>query len=153
MKYPLSNTSSYTKLTQQKQIGCFNHTVVSLVADKQMRQWLCTVYFANCIRQPERGSFSDLLQPQSCRYSNYWSCIFERGHTSMYVKEHTIITIILQIIIATFVRESPQKHHALCSDSLTDVLRVVSYKVCFGLRLLMQLTSNTKINHCLLQPG
>ena len=64
----------------------------------------------------------------------------------MYIKEHTVITIILQIQMATFVRESPQKHHVLCSDSLTDVLRVVSYKVLFGFRMLMQLTSNTKIN-------
>ena len=40
--------------TQQKQIGCFNHTVVTLVADKLRRQWLCNVNFANCIRQPER---------------------------------------------------------------------------------------------------
>ena len=39
---------------QQKQIGCFNHRVVTLVADKLKRQWLCIVYFTNCIRQPER---------------------------------------------------------------------------------------------------
>ena len=39
--------------TQQKQNG-FNHRVVTLVADKLKRQWLCIVYFANCIRQPER---------------------------------------------------------------------------------------------------
>ena len=30
--------------TQQKQIGCFNHSVVALVADKLKRQWLCIVY-------------------------------------------------------------------------------------------------------------
>ena len=35
------------------------------------------------------------------------------------------------------------------SDSLTDVLRVVTCKVCFGLRLIMQLASNTKIDHCI----
>ena len=40
--------------TQQKQIGCFNHRVITLVGDKLKRQWLCIVYFANCIRQPER---------------------------------------------------------------------------------------------------
>ena len=39
---------------QQKQISGFNHRVVTLVADKLMRQWLCIVHFANCIRQPER---------------------------------------------------------------------------------------------------
>ena len=38
----------------QKQIGCFNHRVVTLVADKPKRQWLCTVYFADYIRQLER---------------------------------------------------------------------------------------------------
>ena len=27
----------------QKQIVCFNHRVVTLVADKQKRQWLCTI--------------------------------------------------------------------------------------------------------------
>ena len=37
----------------QKQIGCFNHKVVTLVADKQKRQWLCTIYFADYIRQLE----------------------------------------------------------------------------------------------------
>ena len=44
------------KHTQQKQIGCFNHRlrVVTLVADKLKRQWLCIVYFANCVRQLER---------------------------------------------------------------------------------------------------
>ena len=40
--------------TVQKQISCFNHRVVTLVADKLRRQWLCNVNFANCIRQPER---------------------------------------------------------------------------------------------------
>ena len=37
-----------------------NHRVVTLLADKLMRQWLCTVYhsFANCIRQPEREEAS-----------------------------------------------------------------------------------------------
>ena len=32
----------------QKQIGCFNHRVVTLVADKPKRHWLC---FADYIRQ------------------------------------------------------------------------------------------------------
>ena len=40
--------------TLQKQIGCFNHRVVNLVADKPKRQWLCTIYFADYIRQLER---------------------------------------------------------------------------------------------------
>ena len=32
----------------------FNHRVVTMVAENLKRQWLCIVYFANCIRQPER---------------------------------------------------------------------------------------------------
>ena len=36
-----------------KQIVCFNHRVVPLVADKLKRQWLYIFYFANCIRQSE----------------------------------------------------------------------------------------------------
>ena len=44
----------------QKQIGCFNNGVVTLVAGKQKRRWLCTVYFADYIRQP-RGSFPNYL--------------------------------------------------------------------------------------------
>ena len=31
--------------TLQKQVGCFNHRVVTLVADKLERQWLREVYF------------------------------------------------------------------------------------------------------------
>ena len=34
------------------QTGCFNHRVVTLVADKPKRQWLCTIYFAVYTRQP-----------------------------------------------------------------------------------------------------
>ena len=43
----------YRRVRLQKPIGCFNHRVVTLVAEKLKRQWLCIVYFANCIRQPE----------------------------------------------------------------------------------------------------
>ena len=31
--------------TRQKQVGCFNHRVVALVADKLERQWLLEVCF------------------------------------------------------------------------------------------------------------
>ena len=31
--------------TLQKQVGCFNHMVVALVADKLERRWLLEVYF------------------------------------------------------------------------------------------------------------
>ena len=34
------------------------HRVVTLVADKLEKQWLCIVYFANCINN-QRGSFLD----------------------------------------------------------------------------------------------
>ena len=42
----------------QKQVGCFNHRVVALVADKLERQWSLEVCFdvelkTNCIRQPQ----------------------------------------------------------------------------------------------------
>ena len=41
--------------TLQKQVGCFNHRVVTLVADKLERQWLPEVFFgmSNCIKQPK----------------------------------------------------------------------------------------------------
>ena len=38
-------------------------------------------------------------------------------------------------------QKSPAFISFCCSDSLTDVLRVVSCKVCFGLKLLVQLAS------------
>ena len=64
-------------------IDCFNHRVVTMVADNLKRQWLCIVYFANCTRQP-RGSLPD----------HHWSCIFERGHTCTWcIKEYAIIII------------------------------------------------------------
>ena len=46
--------SAFTAHTLQKQIGCFNHRVVTLVAEELKRQWLCIVYFANSIRRTER---------------------------------------------------------------------------------------------------
>ena len=36
----------------QKQIGCFNRRVITMVTDQLKKQWLCIVYFSNCIRQP-----------------------------------------------------------------------------------------------------
>ena len=53
-------------------LHCFNNWVVTLVADKLKRQWLCTVYFTNCIRNQ---SYQTILQPRFCRYSNHWSCL------------------------------------------------------------------------------
>ena len=51
-------------------------------------------------------------------YGEYYGRVYEVYNNNHYL-----------IYIATIVRESPQKHHVICSDSLTDVLRVVSYKV------------------------
>jgi len=34
---------SHFLLTLQKQVGCFNHRVVTMVADKLKRQWLWEV--------------------------------------------------------------------------------------------------------------
>ena len=51
-------------------------------------------------------------------YGEYYGRVYEVYNNNHYLTD-----------IATFVRESPQKHHVLCSDPLTDVLRVVSYKV------------------------
>ena len=45
--------------------------------------------------------------PQSCRYSNHWSCIFKRGHTCMY--HHYLADN--HSNHRTSVRESPQEHH------------------------------------------
>ena len=45
----------FPHLTLQKQVGCFNHRVVTL-ADKLERQWLPEVFFgmeSNCIKQPK----------------------------------------------------------------------------------------------------
>ena len=109
--------------------------LVTLVADKLMRQRLCIVYFANCIRQPGR-KLPRQSTTGSCRYSNHWLCIFERSHSCM--------------LHAISCRENHHKSiiflKCSCSHSLTDVLRVVSCKEWFGVGFLMQLNSNTKIN-------
>ena len=56
-----------TVVSLQKQIGCFNHRVVTLVADKPKRQWLCTIYFAD----NWRGSFPRLSYNQHLAVSNH----------------------------------------------------------------------------------
>ena len=111
--------------TQQKQIGCFNHREVTLVADKLKRQWLCIVYFANCMRQPERK----LPRPSttlSCTYSNHQSCIFERGHTCMYIKEHTIISCRYSNLCE---RITTKSSYFFVVTHSCSVLRIVSCKV------------------------
>ena len=45
--------SSFTTKTNCMH-GCFNHRVVTLVADKLNTQWLRIIYFADCVKQPER---------------------------------------------------------------------------------------------------
>ena len=95
------------------------------------------VLFTNCITQPER-KLPD----------HHWSCIFERGHTCMYHRACNNNHYLADIVTTEHLREN---HHKIiiflrcsCSDLLTDVMRVVICKVWFGLRLLMQLTSNAK---------
>ena len=79
--------------------------VVTLVVAELKRQWLCMVYFANCIRQPERKlprpaynqDLADIVttahlreshllvskamqkQPRSCRYSNHCTSVSRGG--------------------------------------------------------------------------
>ena len=43
--YVILTTGSHSVSTLQKQVGCFNHRVVALVADKLERQWLLEVCF------------------------------------------------------------------------------------------------------------
>ena len=105
------------------------------------RQQLCIVYFANCIRQPERK----LPRP-----STTWSCRYSNHALIMHLlREHAIITPLSDIVTTEHLREN---HH----KSIIPVAVVVtpsqmlwglsaSCKVWFGLRLLMQLTSNTKV--------
>ena len=41
----MGNKSEYAQHTLQKQVGCFNHRVVTMFADKLNRQWLQEVCF------------------------------------------------------------------------------------------------------------
>ena len=57
--------------TLQKQI---NHWVVTLVAEELKRQQLCSVKFANCIRQPQR-KLPRLSYNQDLAVSNHWTSV------------------------------------------------------------------------------
>ena len=95
--------------------------------------WRDSGLFANC------GSFPDC----------HWSCIFERGHTCMYQTTCNNSHSLADIVTTEHLRENHHKNIIFRNAvlvTLTNVLRVVSCKVWFGLKLLMQLTSNTKIN-------
>ena len=59
--------SAHACMTLQKQIGCFNHRVVTLVADKPKRR---TIYFADYIRQLER-KLPTLSYNQNLAVSNH----------------------------------------------------------------------------------
>ena len=104
-----------TTASLQKQIGCFNHRVVTLVADKLKKQWLCIVYSADCIRQLERK-----FNLQGLAVSNHWTSV--KGDLADRVTtEHLWVS-------SAFIR----------------------FVMWFGLRLHMQLASNTKLhNHSL----
>ena len=54
-----------TKSTLQKQVGCFNHRVVTLVADKLKKQWFTLVLKSNSMRQP-KGQLSIPKQTTVC---------------------------------------------------------------------------------------
>ena len=84
--------------------------------------------FANCRRQPE-GKLPN----------HHWSCIFERGHTSMYQRACKNSYYLAGIVTTEHLHKNHHKSimKCSCSVSLTDVLHV-SGKVWFGLRLLMQ---------------
>ena len=92
--------------TLQKQVGCFNHRVVALVADKLERQWLLEVALmlkTNCTRQPQS-----------------------------YFPVHLATTIHALNSLITAVFPSPGYNFltatlkCICNDSFIDVLRVVS---------------------------
>ena len=135
--------------------NCLNHrVVVTLVADKLKRQWFCILYFTECIRQPERK----LPRPsynQDLTVSNHWmswsgyTYVYQRAKNNNY--DHADIVNTERVTTKASVRELATSFYHIflkCSfsDCLTDVLRVVSCKEWLGLRLLMQLTSNAKIN-------
>ena len=129
----------WSDISLQKQIGWFNHWVVTLVADKPKRQWLCTMCFADYKRQLER-KLPRLSYNHHVAVSNHWTSVQQQPRFCRY-SDHW-----------TSVRESPAFVKGIIfvkcdgSDSLTDVLWVVSCNVWFGLRLLMQLASSTKIH-------
>ena len=55
--------------TMQKQVGCFNHRVVTMVADELKKQWLWELYFA---QGNPRGSF-----PVHLNNHNTLTCLAE----------------------------------------------------------------------------
>ena len=50
----MDKASKFSPLTFTLLVTQIGHRVVTLVAEELKRQWLCIVYFANCIQQPER---------------------------------------------------------------------------------------------------
>ena len=92
-------------ITLQKQVDCFNHRVVTLVADKLERQWLWEVCFGiktNCKRQPKG-------QLPSSSYNHD--------------RVKSFITSVLPTLVYKFLTTTLK---CICNDSFTDVLRVVS---------------------------
>ena len=54
MLFYTHSISLITGRTLKKQVSCFNHRVVTTVADKLKRQRFALVLETNCIRQPNR---------------------------------------------------------------------------------------------------
>ena len=120
--YPRWRVYEYINVTTN---WLFNHRVVTLVADKLKKLWLATycIYFADCIRQPQRKlprpsinqgfaciNNNDDLIPYSFRwlmvaFSNHW--------TPACIKEFAITTMTLQICIVTieYLWEIHQLYH------------------------------------------
>ena len=114
---------------QKKQSDCFNHRVVTMVADKLKRQWLWEVHLLIAEDNHAEGKLPN----------HHWSCIFERGHTCMYQRACKNSYYLTGIVTTEHLHKNHHKSimKCSCSVSLTDVLHV-SGKVWFGLRLLMQ---------------
>ena len=99
-----SSYHAYTSLSMhislQKQVGCFNHRVVTMVADKLKRHWLrglLLVFKPKCIKQPNK-------QLPSSSY-----------------KHNTPTTLRI------YVKESLQMHFKVYpGEGSTDVMRVFS---------------------------
>ena len=68
------------------QIGCFNHRLGGYPGCRQAEQWLCIVYFANCITQPSYN--------QDLAVSNHRTPACEGAYLHGCIKEHVITTMI-----------------------------------------------------------
>ena len=155
--------------------------MVTVVADKLKRQWL--LLFICYLHKTTREEASK-IGTRSCILERGHTCMYQRAchYLASLVPRLSVPDFVSQLwrkikavwqnperraweqgyYLAAIVTTEHlwENHHksiflkCSCSDSLTDVLRIVSCKVWFWLRLLMQLTSYANShNHYLLQPG